>query len=338
LKTCIRCGISNSEESQYCIQCGQNLNQSEASPTQANFASPSSPEFPSQQVHQSQNYQTPYQQNVFLSPIDTFSSNQDKMQRIRELASSQLMLFLIILWFVKVAFFILSNVIQTSNISNILMNFNIRQHEVLRLNSLFNQLVFVSSLTGMLPTILVGIGLIMIYNSAGNKTTAMSTSGITLIKVIYIIQLVLTCVLLAFLLTVSIVLAGRGVSNTLGERLGYYELNSVISVIGVLLIVAILIVGALIIIFNIMVLKFLNSLSSTVRTGIPQEKCASVLSVLLFIAAGFSALGVFSSLSQLAIIPGLGIASFALSATNTAVYLMLGILINKYKDIIYSAN
>ncbi len=332
MKSCKHCSASNKDENQFCINCGLKLDEHQ-------YVMPPVP--PVQQPYSSAPAPFSYGQpnNYYFSPAQP---DPNRIQRIRDLASSNLMLILVILWFAQILMSVavsavssdLSYIIPTTSDSKLIRIFS----DTMPIFSL------VSSITGMIPSILIGIGLLMINRSASDRHSSMSTSGISLIRVISIIQFSFICIALFALFMVSLLVLSGSLSGLLDKIIAelqiydYFEginFAGIINVIGVALIIGIIIGGAVVISYFVILIKFLGSVLATVRTGIPQEKFASALSVISFIIGGLSAIGVFGALVSISTASYVGLLDFITSALSATVYILMGVIIHKYKQAVY---
>ena len=365
MKPCGICGTSNNDDNQFCIGCGQKLEPNQpaqvvpttpnppippqASPVPLGHQQPNpipSAQMPSAEMPSAE---MPY---TYGQPPNAFGftpamPNVSRFQNVREVASSNLMLILVILWFVQIALSFLTAVFGSAADAALLNEIGFNTSEIVRINSLVTGISASSSIPALIPTILIGIGMLMTYRMASNSAAPLRTSGITMIRVVSIIQFVFVCLVIAAALIIGILLLGGGASGIVGEIFsefgdfgygGFDFLDEAVGFIGAIILIAALIVGGLMIGFFIVLLKFLGSVLQTIRTGIPQEKCASALSVIFYILGAFSALGVFGSLTELALSPAFGLLSLAVSGFSAVIYFLLGTLINKYKRAVYSYN
>lgn len=332
MKSCKHCNTFNKDENQFCINCGRKLDDQQ-------YAMPPVP--PIQQPYSSAPVPFSYGQpnNYYFSPAQP---DPNGIQRIRDLAASNLMLILVILWFAQILISVvvsavssdLSYIIPTTSDSELVRIFS----DTMPIFSL------VSSITGLIPSILIGIGLLMVNRSASDRHSAMSTSGISLIRIITIIQFVFICIALFALFMVSLlVLSGSlgGLLDRIIDQLELYiyfdgiNIANVINIIGVALLIGIISGGAVAISYFVILIKFLGSVLASVRTGIPQEKFATALSVISFIIGGFSAIGVFGALVSISTASYFGLLNFITSALSATIYILMGVLIHKYKQAVY---
>ena len=170
---CSNCGIENVEGAVFCKNCGKNLTQP-AVPVKA--AKP---------------------------PL----SNNPVLNVIKKVASSPLFLVAIIAYSVQILGSVItaaaSGPLFSGMIYNILYEFgaDIPYEFYNILDSIAmagSGPVIVGTIIGLIPTILICIGLWITYASARSRTSdTMKTSGLTMIKVITVIQLVGTCLCLA---------------------------------------------------------------------------------------------------------------------------------------------
>lgn len=341
MKKCENCGMVYSDYSNFCTQCGQKLGQTGTIPQNTSgFTPETEAQTTPRQGYQGFNpvYSPGYQPSAHATGFSAPGKavpNGEVMRKVRELGSSQLMLIFTIIWFAKVGLFVFARLFNPLSSSSSVFNL-LNFLDIDGLNAVvftYNEISSISTLINLIPTVLVGVGLVMTYLSAGDKTPSMSPSGLTIIKVIYIIEFIFKCIAIAFLLILSVAAIVGGNSEFIEDLIGY-GYGDEIRIIGIILLVAVLIGGTCIVLFNVFVLGFLGSLTATIRSNVPQEKFASILSVLMFILGAFSALNLFGALQRLTFSPGSAFLSFVISASEVAVLILQGVLINKYKNIV----
>lgn len=270
----------------------------------------------------------------------TYGSNQydtkptDILQSVKEIGSSGLMLTLVIVWFVNCIASVVTSLTSSSSMDKIFASVNLAY-----LDNYINMGTKISAFISAVPSILIGIGLLMTYLSAkntNNSPLSMAPSGLRLIRIITIIEMAFSCIAIVFCLVISIALMAdaEGIVNILNTYFnGLENADQYVPIIGAVLLVTAILVGAVMIAFSIIYLKFIGSVIETIRTGTFHAKCATAVYVLAFITGGFAALSIFSSLTTLAVSPSLGIATFCSTAAEAATYIILGILVTNYKKL-----
>ncbi len=163
----------------------------------------------------------------------------------------------------------------------------------------------ISMIIRMIPTVLIAIGLWITYASAVNKNnTGMKTSGLTLIKVILIINLV--CICIAFgMVEIFALVAAVNLSNS------YFGSSTLGYLVGAMLGIAIAM--TLIILFYVKAVKSINTIRLTAQSGIPSDKVSAYVAVMAFIMGGFTALSIFGSHGAFALLVNLGSATASIS-------------------------
>ncbi len=140
------------------------------------------------------------------------------------------------------------------------------------------------ALLGQIPAILVAVSIWMMYATAVNESgKPLQTAGLTIIRVLQIISLVLVC-LTALLIVVifGLVFVGLGQFDDAGAAM------AVMAVVLVLIAV----IFALDIVYYVKLVGLLNNLRQTIWTGTPQGKISSYVAV-LSILGGVVSLGTF---------------------------------------------
>lgn len=146
---------------------------------------------------------------------------------------------------------------------------------------------------GSLPNILIVAGLWIAYASVANKQYAgMKTSGLTLIKVILIINLVCICI---FFAAVEVVLLAA-IVNLANS---YYGSSVVGPLVGVMIGIAIALV--LLILYYVKAVKTINTIKFTAQSGNPSDAVSIYVAVMAFIAGGFALLSIVADHSILSI-------------------------------------
>lgn len=188
--------------------------------------------------------------------------------------------------------------------------------------------VVLGSLLFALPVLLAALGIWLFYGSSRNRHTGnVSTAGLTLCKVIAIaavVWLIAMAAVFALLMVIAMILSGP-----LTEAM-YYETGGYIPsglFVGMALVALVLFVGMLLlpIFFYFGVIKVLNRIKRTARTGEPNDKVSYYVMVFLFILAVFGAIGGLAGLFS-------NFWGGASSLCYAAFYVLCALLLNKYRN------
>lgn len=159
-----------------------------------------------------------------------------------------------------------------------------------------------TAIIGVLPTILIAVGLWMIYASA--KQNSIKTTGFIIIKVIIIIQFVFFCIGLVVVEIAALVMA---------ISLSDYEY-----MMGILIAVifGLAIVGALLVVYYLKAIQTVDTIKTSFVTGNPSDKVSVYVAVWSFISAGASLISVFMGGGALTVLTALcsAVASAAFGA------------------------
>lgn len=184
-----------------------------------------------------------------------------------------------------------------------------------------------STLFGMIPSILICIGLWLIYSAGRSKTPFVPTTGLSMLRGIAIFNLVIMC-----LAVVAILLFGVFFLVLAQDSYGYDETTFIA-------VAVVFFIMAFIFILPILYYAFLSSTIRSIRislvTGHPMVKISSFVIAANFITAGSSIIGIFSSLVLLASVGANGIfvlLTILSSLCNIIFTFMLTISLLKYKS------
>lgn len=151
------------------------------------------------------------------------------------------------------------------------------------------------------PNILVCIGLWMIYSSARNRMyDGMKTSGLTMIKVIMILNLIGVCMSLLAIVMLCVIGIIIGASQV--------YIDALVIVAGIIIAVIIAVMYAFCIVYYVKVLKSINGAKSVIETGVFGKRASVFVAVWSFIFAFFSVFaivlsyGIFAKLAVVAAI------------------------------------
>ena len=146
----------------------------------------------------------------------------------------------------------------------------------------------IGAFLAMIPTLLILAGVWMIFTAARDPyNSGMSTSGLTLLKVMQIIGLVGMCVAALAMVVVCVIIIGV-VSQ-------YRDAGPIVAVI---LFVMILFAAlmALMIVYEIKIIQSIDAARTTIATGVVSGKISGFVGVMAIVFGGFAAL---SGLGQL---------------------------------------
>lgn len=188
--------------------------------------------------------------------------------------------------------------------------------------------VVLGSLLFALPVLLAALGIWLFYGSSRNRHTGnVSTAGLTLCKVIAIAAVVL-CIVAAALYAILLLLL-MIFSNAFSEWI-YYNSGEYVPAglfVGLALVALVFFVGLMLlpIFFYFGVIKVLNRIKRTARTGEPNDKVSYYVMVFLFILAVFGAIGGLAGLFS-------NFWGGASSLCYAAFYVLCALLLNKYRN------
>lgn len=292
---CKMCGVENADGSAFCKNCGINLSAPVAPATPA--AVP------------------PVQ--VTVQPLST----NPVLNAVKKVASSPLFLVAVIVYSLQILLTLINSTTIGARLEMFLYNLLDRFggnapyefYEAVDSISRIGDIPYVLfTVVGLIPTILICIGLWITYSSARNRLSdGMKTSGLTMIKVITIIQLVFSCISLA-LTEILLMLLVVGVAAE--------ELYNAGVIIAILAFVVIISVAAYVleIIYLAKIIKSINTAKNTITTALPSDKVSTFVAVWAFISAAGKLFGLASN--------------FLLSAATMTSLICFGILIFKYKS------
>ena len=269
---CTNCGKENQDGMRFCQYCGTPLTQGRPAPQPDAYV----PQMP------------------MVSPV---------MQALKRLASSPLYITAAVAYSCAILFNVLGAVTGgNANLLSYLSMLNdlgVSTRELdYALGSVMGTLggvSLVSVLLGQVPSILVAVGIWMVFAGAVDRSgRPMQTGGLTLIRVIQIISLV-GQILLVFLLEILLIAATVGISR--------YS-DDVVPVMVTAMVLVILIMG-LGILYSFKLVQTLGTMQRTIRTQKPLTRISGYVAVLAIVVGVFTLLtvlvagGFFSALAIL---------------------------------------
>lgn len=198
-----------------------------------------------------------------------------------------------------------------------------------------------SAISGMIPSIVIGVGLWMTYAAAKRKNDKLLGSGLTVLRVMSIIELVLLCVGAGIVLLVLMIIAA--VFGFSAADAGNETATIVLMVVAIAFAV-LAAVFVLFIVFYVKVRKTIDTVRESLRSGVASDKVSTFVAVILFVSAAaqvlsfFTLLGAQLLLSQAEVLAGgrlqpVGmLAAALLCLVSAATDTIFGVLILKYRN------
>lgn len=291
---CPKCGMQNADGVSFCQNCGTALTAS-----QPGYQQP---------------YQTPQYQQTTYTQQPTSSTGLTVMKKE---CSSPIALVAIIAYSTAALFSFINSVSGSSGILRYLYQIANAFDMEYMMRDLFYMIRSASvafTIIGMIPTIFIAVGLWITYASAASKSqVGMKTGGLTLVKVILIINLVFKCIVFAIVEIIAIV-AIFNISNS------YFGSAMVAPLVG--LMIGIAIGMTLIILFYVNAVKTINTISLTARTGNPSDKVSVYVAVMSFIMGGFMVLSIITNFGVFALLANL---------CSATAYITFGVFLISYR-------
>lgn len=319
MKFCQNCGISLDDNAKFCIGCGAVV---EANPT--------------------------YSAPVDYSDVQLISQNT-VLNTVRECAKSKLFLVAIILYSITLVLSLITSVSSVSLANGLLDSYmdmmvgDALSDEIMA--SSYSVGSVIGIVIGMAPTVLFAVGMWITYASAVSQNDRMSTAGLTIIKVVSIIYLVLMCIAAGLMVIVFALLLiffnaidfGALIHSDVWRDYGMSSgdvavAQSMFSVVLIVALVVVAIVFALIIIYYAKIIKTINVIKSTITTGAVTGKISVFVAVMTIILGGCTALSITSVLVLGQFLPAI---SSILSALSS---IFFGVVLFSYRNKIASVS
>lgn len=312
MKTCSNCGKQNRDEDMFCEQCGAALSMNPDNQQQAQTAgyAQNVNAYQTQATAQQMPPQTPY-------PM---------LQILKQRGGSVLFLVAIICLTVQVVAQIFTSFNGSSSVAalqNLMYRYGIPM-DLSQLNSIMTG-VSVGSLIAMIPTILIVIGLWMIYaNCKKQDNSPLSTTGFSLVRGVVIFEFVcfilIVTICILFML-IGIMAAGsyisqlpRGYVDPGMHWVSYSDDAMAAGIAGFMIgfIIGLIIALVLGIIYYIKVIGSLKRAQEIIRTGSTMKNISAFVGVINIIGAVFSLISGVTSFDIVTIISGVAALLFGI--------------------------
>ncbi len=270
---CPQCGSQNAPECAFCSACGASL-----ADQPAEQAAPQPVQEPPVQTY------TPPQPKTPLS-------NHPVLNAVKTLGTSPVLLVAIVAFTAALLFQLFAAMsVTTSGVLGMLYDYA----ELLDVEELvgmyfdiIQRTTVVMTIIGMIPSILIAVGLWLTYTSARNRSMdGMKTSGLTIIKVINVIQMVLYNILMG-LIALFLLIAAINAADS------YYASTS--ETVLVVFLVLVLGIDVFVNLYYGKIIQTINTMKATIYMATPSYKVSSFVAVMCFISAFFSLFGLFSA-------------------------------------------
>ena len=152
-----------------------------------------------------------------------------------------------------------------------------------------------ADIIGMLPGLLITLGLWITFFSCAGRKPKVNTSGLTTIFVVTLVQMVLSCLtLLAALIPLAFVFTG---ADALADALRLAD-DDIVETILLVAGLVFWVIFAFVLIYNIKICTTISNIRSTLKTGVPNKKASRFVAIMCYISGGICLLsGIFWLLS-----------------------------------------
>ena len=252
------------------------------------------------------------------------------MNVVRSMATSVLFLVGTIGYSVYVLFELLGSFTGGSEIMNMFNNimaqsgaYSSMDYQSLQiLSGIFGSTSVISTLLGLIPAMVLVAGIWIVFAAAKqNKLPGIAATGMTMIRVIVIIELVFACIAV-FAVAVIGLLAVVG----MGSLAGYYGDGAPFVVIMALVMIVILAICAIEIVYYVKLNGMVKSIKETMVTGRPNTKVSLFVEILCYLG------GAGSAISALMSLVGLDIFGFLSNAGMGTAGICFGMLLRQYRN------
>lgn len=262
--------------------------------------------------------------------MNTQNVQNGTMNVVRSMATSVLFLVGTIGYSVYVLFELLGSFTGGSEIMNMFNNimaqsgaYSSMDYQSLQiLSGIFGSTSVISTLLGLIPAMVLVAGIWIVFAAAKqNKLPGIAATGMTMIRVIVIIELVFACIAV-FAVAVIGLLAVVG----MGSLAGYYGDGVPFVVIMALVMIVILAICAIEIVYYVKLNGMVKSIKETMVTGRPNAKVSLFVEILCYLG------GAGSAISALMSLVGLDIFGFLSNAGMGTAGICFGMLLRQYRN------
>ena len=252
------------------------------------------------------------------------------MNVVRSMATSVLFLVGTIGYSVYVLFELLGSFTGGSEIMNMFNNimaqsgaYSSMDYQSLQiLSGIFGSTSVISTLFGLIPAMVLVAGIWLVFAAAKqNKLPGIAATGMTMIRVIVIIELVFACIGVF-----AVAAIGFLVVLGMGSLAGYYGDGAPFVVIMALVMIVILAVCAIDIVYYVKLGGMVKRMKETLVTGRPDAKVSLFVEILCYIG------GAGSAISALMSLVGLDIFGFLSNAGMGTAGICFGMLLRQYRN------
>ena len=262
--------------------------------------------------------------------MNTQNVQNGTMNVVRSMATSVLFLVGTIGYSVYVLFELLGSFTGGSEIMNMFNNimaqsgaYSSMDYQSLQiLSGIFGSTSVISTLLGLIPAMVLVAGIWIVFAAAKqNKLPGIAATGMTMIRVIVIIELVFACIAV-FAVAVIGLLAVVG----MGSLAGYYGDGAPFVVIMALVMIVLLAICAIEIVYYVKLNGMVKSIKETMVTGRPNTKVSLFVEILCYLG------GAGSAISALMSLVGPDIFGFLSNAGMGTAGICFGMLIRQYRN------
>ena len=258
----------------------------------------------------------PVQPSGYSPPIMSNAPATEAVAILRKHGSSNLMLIFAILLSVGnlASVFSIFATISGMNIPYSINGFEGQLDPAVRLGTT------VGACVGLIPAFVILLGVWLFYIACKNpKTPYISVGGLTLIKVIYIINVVLMSIGCVFVFLISFL--GISVPTQIYGDISGMDTSAIPIIVITLLCIFAAIIG-LFIVYLVFLFKTINAVKLTAMTGIESTNVSMFIIVMCFITGGLSVLSTFA----------MGFDILALSSVvSAATSVLIGVILLNYR-------
>ena len=190
------------------------------------------------------------------------------------------------------------------------------------LSGIFGSTSVISTLFGLIPAMVLVAGIWLVFAAAKqNKLPGIAATGMTMIRVIVIIELVLSCIAVF-----AVAAIGFLVVLGMGSLAGYYGDGAPFVVIMVVVLIIVLAVCAIDIVYYVKLGGMVKRMKETLVTGRPDAKVSLFVEILCYLG------GAGSAISALMSLVGLDIFGFLSNAGMGTAGICFGMLLRQYRN------